>query len=180
MVRQSKTITASEEDYTNSEPDNTLTKRELSISEMRDIASIDDAIALYERLHGQPVVEAHDEIGDGFDFTENKDSLVGRPLFLLKWELSYSSSYTRDGSPIRTAQVWAVSQDSKGFVRKARFSDFSTGVCQQLWEFSERTNRYGGLRAPLGLRKSEFQYEDPNTGQRSQAATYYLDLSREL
>lgn len=158
----------------------TLTARVMSTSELHDIQSFEDAVALYQQVTGQEVVEAREEIGDGFDYLDNKDYLVGRPSLILKWEPALSESFTdRDGKPLKTVQVWVITQGIKGTL-KFRISDFSTGLCEQLWEYSLRTGRNGGLMAPKGLRKSEFPYVNKETGERTVAKTYYLDLTKDL
>lgn len=154
------------------------TERVLSESELRDITDMDAAIALLRRTTGAEVMEAREELGDGFEFIERaqKDRLIGVPLLFVKWECSLTDSYKRDGEAIRAVQVW-VMYERGGVVQKSRFFDSSTGVCQQLWGYYERTGRSAGLAAPLGLRKSEFTYTDPNSGDESLAATYYIDVS---
>jgi hypothetical protein len=145
--------------------------------ELRDIASMDDAIALIQRTVGVSVVEAREELGDGFEYIENKERLVGIPCLFVKWDCNFSSSFTDDrGLPLRNVQAWVVCERA-GQIRKYRIADFSTGISQQLWEYSERTGRYSGLAAPLGLRKSEFTYRNPDTGETSQASTYYIDVA---
>lgn len=157
-----------------------VTTRMMSVSELHDIASMDDAVAYFRQVTGEDVVEAREEIGDGFDYLDNKDLLVGRPLLFLQWENRFSATFTdKDGQPLRVIQAWVVVSVKDG-IRKVRISDFSTGICQQLWEYTERKGRAGGLAAPKGLRKSEFPYVDPDTGARSVAATYYIDLSKDL
>lgn len=157
-----------------------LTHRVISTSELHAISSMDEARALFEQVSGQTVVEARDEIGDGFDYLDNKDLLIGKPAFFLQWDCTVSGSFTdRDGNPLRTVQAW-VCVEVAGEIRKVRISDFSTGICKDLWEYTIRTGRSGGLYARKGLRKSEFPYVDPDTGQRTVATTYYIDLSKDL
>lgn len=157
-----------------------LTTRVMSMSELHSISSMDDAVALFQQTSGQDIVEARDEIGDGFDYLENKDLLVGRSMLILQWECGLSPSFTdKEGNPLKTVQAWCV-VNAAGEVRKVRISDFSTGICSQLWDYTTRNGRAGGLMAPKGLRKSEFPYVDPTTGERSVAKTYYIDLSRDL
>lgn len=154
--------------------------RVISPSELHQVDSMEAAIALLQNTIGVSVVEAREEIGDGFDYLENKDGLVGRPLLFMQWECGLSPSYTdRDGKPLRTVQAWLIVERA-GEIRKFRISDFSTGICAQLWDYTERTGRTAGLAAPKGLRKSEFPYVDPDTGAKSVAATYYIDLSKDL
>lgn len=152
-------------------------ERVMSPSELRDIASMDDAIALIQRTMGIEVREAREELGDGFEYLENKEWLVGIPCLFVKWECNLSSSFTDDnGAPLKNVQAWVVCERG-GKTRKFRISDFSTGISQQLWEYTERTGRTGGLAAPLGLRKSEFTYRNPDSGETSLATTYYIDVS---
>jgi hypothetical protein len=158
------------------EPGSELTTRILSESDLRDITDVQSAMDILTKTLGVNVIEAREELGDGFEFIENKEILVGIPVLFVKWETHYSTSYTRDKEPLRSVQAWVVFERG-GQPRKARFVDFSTGVCQQLWEYTDRTGRQAGLAAPLGLRKSEFMYTDPSSGEQSAATTYYIDLS---
>lgn len=179
--------TRSNDDTSVSEPTHVgsavSTERILSEAELRDITDMDAAVALIQRTMGAEVVQAREELGDGFEFIERnqKDRLIGIPLLFVKWECSLTESYTRTGEngqkqPIRAVQVW-VMYERGGQVQKSRFFDSSTGVCQQLWGYYERTGKTAGLAAPLGLRKSEFTYRDPSSGDESLASTYYIDVS---
>lgn len=158
-----------------------LNSRVMSTSELHEISSMDDAIRLLQTINPDTeIVEAREVIGDGFDYLDNKDPLIGRPVLFLQWQCSRSPSFTdKEGNPLKTVQAWVVFERG-GEIRKVRISDFSTGICEQLWDYTTRTGRSTGLAAPKGLRKSEFPYTDPSTGQKSVAATYYIDLSRDL
>lgn len=180
MVRRQRVIDQSPENMSNADDGKELTTREISISEMHAIRSMEDAIRVFQQTSGQEVIDARDEIGDGFDYLDNKDLLVGKPLFFLKWETRYSESFKdRDGRPLPGITAWIVVEKAGG-IAKVRITDFSTGVCRQLWDFSDRTDRFGGLRAPRGLRKSEFPYKDPSSNETSMAKTYYIDESPDL
>lgn len=154
---------------------------EITEGALRDITDLKSAMDIIRMTTGAEVIQASEEVGDGFDFIERsqKDRLVGRPVLFVKWDCTLSSSYTRDNAAIRCVNVWAMYEAPDGSARKVRFVDFGTGVCQQLWELYGRTGRSAGLALPRGLRKSEFTYTDPDNGAQSLAATYYVDLSRE-
>lgn len=153
----------------------TSTDMILSDDDLRSIHTIEDALNLFER-NSVTVANAKEEIGDGFAYTDDKDALIGRPLLLVKWDSSNSSSYTdENGEPLDNVQVWAITEIN-GTVHKLRFVDFSTGICRQLKELTERTGRTMGLAVPRGLRRSDFEYTDPITGRTSPASTYYLDI----
>lgn len=158
-----------------SAPSTDVALPEFAEADLRALSTLDDVAELFRR-YSVEVRNAADEVGDGFAFIENKDRLVGVPMILIKWDCNLSTSYKdENGNPLRNVQVW-VMYERGGQVHKVRFVDFSSGVCRQLWDYSGRTGRHMGLAVANGLRKSEFEYEDPATGKTAMASTYYLDI----
>jgi hypothetical protein len=138
---------------------------------LRNITSFDDAVRLVEETHG-PIVSADEELGDGFTLlsTEDKDLLIGLPMLLMAWRFN-------DGDAGRFVSIRVLVQNRDKSVSRYIFNDGSTGICEQLAKFQLRTGRAGGLKVQNGLRRSDYLYEDPTTGEQRPASTYYLDTS---
>lgn len=134
------------------------------------VTNIEQALALL----AQHEVEVT-EYGDGFTLTDKAD-LVGVNMVITDWTFNVSDRFfdeKKNGLPF--VSVRGVTDNSK-FV----FNDGSAGVYAQLLELTEHLRVEGApyTSAPLsvkgGLRVSEYEYEDPNTGKTSEASTYYL------
>lgn len=137
-----------------------------------EIDSIPDA---YSALQAQGIeILTPDElvgiIGDGFVLIEDKDKLLGRPMLILEW-----ANYQGDHGPFVT--VRAMTNDGERII----FNDGSTGIRSQLDKIAKHRGvtpdwkeRVSGGIAINGLRVSEYDYTDPNTGKVSKARTYYL------
>lgn len=119
-----------------------------SAKEYRQITSFDDAIALLSDAGVVPA-NAADELGDGFEMLDDKNSLIGVPLIFLNWTF-HPGDY---GEPFVSAHV--VTQDNRRYI----VNDGGTGICAQLREWTERTGRNAGMYAAKGLRKSEYDNE---------------------
>jgi hypothetical protein len=131
-----------------------------------EITSFDDALALLTETYGEAgIVVASDVLGDGFAMLTNKDLLIGVTFVAVKWTITM-------GDHGEFAVVKLVTIDGKKYV----VTDGSTGLHQQLSDFSAKTGRYGGLVVKNGLRKSDYTYTDEN-GKETPATTYYLDLT---
>lgn len=136
-------------------------------------ASWDELIALTEQRFGAS--DAADQVmGDGFTVlaTEDKAMLCGMPLFLMEWNFN-------DGDMGRFVSVRCLAKLPGGVVGKYIINDGSTGVMEQLAKYTKKTQRMGGLLVRKGLRRSDYTYEDPATGESRPATTYYIDTSAE-
>jgi hypothetical protein len=126
----------------------TSVMRELTDDVLRGIGdtgdAFADALAIAEQLYGS-VQDITEEFGTGFELVSDKNSLVGVKFVLLKWNFTQGDF----GVFVSAAVVTA-----KG--RKYILNDGSTGICQQLREFSMRTGKFGGFVAPRGLRSSQY------------------------
>ena len=141
----------------------------------REIETWDDAMRAVVG-YVDSIEDASREIGDGFSVlpTDRKHILIGVPLMFTEWNF-----YQGENGEFVAAR--AIAQQDGGGIRKLVINDGSTGICEQLREYSKRTGRYGGLLVRHGLRKSEYdvEIEDRRTGEKSMkhAVTYYLDTS---
>lgn len=131
---------------------------------LRNIASFADAMALL----GEAPLSADSELGDGFSILENKDRLVDVGCLFLSWSFS-AGKYAEEFVSCRVVTV----ENQKYVV-----NDGGTGIREQLREFTDsHDGRTGGLLARHGLRKSEYEYADPDTGEMKPAVTYYIDTT---
>lgn len=143
-----------------------VAKKGPSSNQLADITSFDDALKLAQSLYGETnVVAASDVIGDGFKLLENKDQLIEVPFLALSWDF-------HQGDHGEFASVKVVTRDGQKYV----VNDGSTGIRDQLMQFTADTNRYGGLFCMKGLRRSDYTYTD-DKGEEKAARTYYLDTS---
>jgi hypothetical protein len=151
-----------------------LSPRDPLAADYAELTSFDDAFNLLTQTFGD-VVSA-EELGDGFSVLDNKDVLEGVPLILLRWDFRVSEEVTRkleSGGEVPAEYVSArvMTRDGRKFI----VNDGSTGLYKQLVDFTNKTERQGGLYVPHGLRKSEYWVETPDGKKR--AATFYLDTS---
>jgi hypothetical protein len=137
-----------------------------SSAQLSDIASFDDALKLAREMYGEAaVVAAADVIGDGFKLLDNKDQLIEVPFLALAWDF-------HQGDHGEFVSLKVVTRDGLKFV----VNDGSTGIRDQLMQYSADKNQYGGLFCMKGLRRSDYTYEDEN-GEEKAAKTYYIDTS---
>lgn len=135
-------------------------------SVLRGIESFEDAMAFIEQEYGA-AVDISREIGNGFGLvaSDRKSQLCGKGFVLTHWRFS-------KGSFGFFTTLFGVTTDGVKFIT----NDGSSGIRDQLVEFSSRTGRFGGMLVPRGLRVSEYEYET-DEGVKIPASTYYLDTS---
>jgi hypothetical protein len=155
-----------------------------SETELRQLSSFDDALELARVAHGT-LIDAAKEIGDGFALLKDEDKrrLVGVPMILLEWSF-YDGDYGAKFVAIRL-----VTRNPDGGASKYIINDGSTGICEMLAGYQNRTGRTGGLVCRNGLRSSEYTYcvecqrvvnpsEDTGHSKDHKAATtYYIETS---
>lgn len=167
--------------------------RELTDDVLRQIGGTGDAFAdamqIAEQLYGE-VRSVAEDFGSGFQLTPDKNELVGKKFVLLKW------SFTQGDFGV-FASAALVTADGKKLI----INDGSTGLCEQLRQYSIKTGKFGGYVAPRGLRTSSYAtckgcgqprsaFDEICTGtlvngsqcgdasvDRGTGQTYYLDLS---
>jgi hypothetical protein len=152
---------------------------------MRSVGSYEEALALAEAVHGS-VIDIAEELGTGFALLEDKGKLEDVEFVLLQWRFNAGDF----GGGFVSAGLVTVTGD------KYIINDGGTGICAQLMELTQETKRFGGVKVPKGLRKSEYptcpqcgkpmsrdEIECSNAvcdfegDKRGQGTTYYLDLS---
>ena len=132
---------------------------------------------------GVTLIDAKDVIGDGFEVVQDKDLLINAPFVVLSWRTTDSTKYK--GTFVSVMCVGIATTDRKQsdkFVDvKFVFNDGSTGIMKQLHKIegisgsdSRVEEVVGGLICRNGLRQSTYPYTDKQTGEISQATTYYL------
>jgi len=107
------------------------------------------------------------EYGTGFEVldTKEKGRLVGVPFIVLDWDF-----HEGDNGDFVSLQVITNANE------KLIINDGSTGIFKQMWEI----NAAGEARAIFvkkGLRRSDYEYTDRETGAKKPATTFYLDTS---
>jgi hypothetical protein len=136
---------------------------------LRSLDNFDQALAMVADTFGE-IKDASEELGDGFSLVEDKSTLVGKPMILMEWAF-------RDGDFGTFVSVRAMVKEPNGAPRKVIFNDGSTGIAEDLADWSIKNNgRMGGMVVHKGLRVSEYVKEID--GKRTPAKTYYLDTSK--
>jgi len=139
--------------------------------ELRALDNWEAAIALTQEQTGT-IASAAEEMGDGFRLLDTKEKrlLIGVPCIFMEWRFSMG-----DMGEFVSARIAARhGHDSLG---KYIINDGSTGIYSQLLAYTEKHNVYGGLVSERGLRVSNYEWEDPNTGEKKPATTFYIDTS---
>lgn len=132
---------------------------------LRAIDSFEAALKLASDAHGG-VVDAAQEMGDGFSLITDLKPFIGVPVVLLEWTF-------RDGDFGTYVSIRFVARTQGGGVVKGIYNDGSTGIMAQLHKYSEETGRSGGLATKNGFRVSEYTYTD-NNGNTRPASTWYI------
>lgn len=133
--------------------------------------TFDAALALFEEA-GMPIDSAAEVLADEFPEV-SKEKLVNVPFLAMTWTVSKEAGKGNN----QFITVRGITKDGRRF----RFADGSTGIFAQLAKLTEGRVRAGhaspnaGLYCPAGLRYSEYDYTNPNTGEVGKARTYYLN-----
>lgn len=143
---------------------------------LRSLDSFDAALLLAEKAHGDLAL-ADKELGDGFALLANKDTLIGVPCLFMEWHF-----YPGDFGEFVSARI-ATKQGENG-VGRYIVNDGSTGIYQQLRDYTDRYSKHGGLVSRHGLRKSEYDTNKEGVPVAkgapdavSKGVTYYIDTS---
>lgn len=139
---------------------------------LRGLTDLDSVLRFLESEYGG-VADVAEHIGDGFAMVDDKGQLVGREMVLIHWKFNESSYKDASGVAVPFVFVRAMTRDGQ----RVMFVDGSSGVRDELLEFSSRTGQFGALHLHRGLRRSDYEYTDPITGAISPATTFYLDTS---
>jgi len=152
---------------------------------LRELSSWDEMLALVNEVEGGIDDVAH-VLGDGFALLRNKNLLIGAPFVAMEWHF-YPGDFGSNFVAMRVAV-----RNTDGGLSKYIVNDGSTGLGEQLAEYTSRTGKQGGLFVRNGLRASEYDFceacrtaerdcADPAkhkaTGEFKKATTFYLDTS---
>lgn len=141
-----------------------------SDTDLRNISTFEDAVALMAEAYGHENLFAADQvIGNGFRVlsTREKDRLIGVECAFLNWRF-HPGKYNDE-----FVTVLVVTRAGEKFL----MNDSGHGIYQQLHQVTESTGREGGMLCRNGLNRSDYEYEDAETGKMMPASTYYIDQS---
>lgn len=130
--------------------------------DLGNIRSFEDAAKLFNDASVEIV--STDEFGDGFVVlpTNEKNRLCNVPFFIMNTKFS-------DGDNGLFVTLHVVTKAGEKLI----VNDGSTGIRDQMIAIV-RKGRSQGLYCPRGLSESKYTYDDPNTGEKKNATTYYL------
>jgi hypothetical protein len=152
---------------------------------LRGIVSLEDAMRVAAELYGGPAVDASELLGNGFRLVEDKNTLVGKPLFVLATKM-HAGDYGE------FVTVFAVTMEHPN--ERVMFNDGSTGVYYDVKQLTAATGVPGGWIIKRGLSLSEYSTcigcsrprnarveicevcSDEST-ERKKGATFYLDAA---
>lgn len=137
---------------------------------LSEISSFDDAVALVT-ADGTVIESASDVIGNGFAILKDKSLLCGVELLFLGWSFNAG-----ENGEFVSCYVVARMPGSK-VPSKFIVNDGSTGLFKDLRNYTTKTGRNKGLHVAKGLSRSDYTYEDKETGEQRPATTFYLDTS---
>lgn len=134
-----------------------------SVEELRNVGTFEDVLNL-ATARDIPTVDSATVIGDGFTLLDNKEKarLIGVPMLVLGWRFAQG-----DHGEFVSAHV--MTKNNEKFI----LNDGSTGIYQQLRELTDSGNT-GVLACRNGLRRSDYEYPDPTTGEMKPAVTFYI------
>lgn len=116
--------------------------------QLRQIVTVDDAMALAASTYGE-IIDLRDlELGNGFKVTQDKRRLVGVPFLIL-----CSQFYFGDFSEFASMMVFTLDGANNRIIT----NDGGAGVCQQLKQVIRLTGHNGGFTVPQGYRVSEYK-----------------------
>lgn len=156
-----------------------VAKREMSDESLREIQSLEDAIALMQDVYGaENIVTADQIIGNGFRILRGreKDRLIGVACAFVKW----SENPGKFGNEVFVSAM-VVTESREKFI----INDSSAGIANQLMGITADTGRTGGVLARHGLSRSDYEYCEETRSSRcndeththTDAATYYIDMT---
>jgi hypothetical protein len=116
------------------------------------------------------VTVAADVLGNGYSILEDKSKLLNEPFMIVKYGVHPSEKI--QGKLFTTIHVLTKGGD------KYVVNDGGTGIHQQLTDLKTQMGTVCPLMVSRGLRVSEYDYEDPNTGEKTKAETYYINTAK--
>lgn len=121
---------------------------------------------ILKRLSDDGEIIMASELGNGWAVLNNKEKsrLVGVPMLIL-------SSVINDGDFGQFVSLQVLTNTERLII-----NDGSTGIAAQIAELHKQGNMKA-IYCKHGLRESKYEYEDPKTGEKKPASTFYLDTS---
>jgi hypothetical protein len=163
MANASTRKTDTKTDSTKSATDVAIQQVKIDDETLRSIGDFDTAMRVATEAVGAPAVSAADELGTGFELLgkDDKNRLVGVPFIAIQWAFQagdYASEFVT---------MHVVTKDNARYI----VNDGSTGIAQQLRDYTDRTGRTGNMLVPKGLVRSDYENEF------GEGTTYYLSTS---
>lgn len=154
---------------------NELAVQEISSADVQKVRSFADAQNLFVNAgFTQADLEFQASV---YALLEDKHQLIGVPFLVTEFKFSESKKFKNaDGVGKSFAIMYVVTQDDAMYT----VVDGSTGIRDQLEAIaaerieSNHPDPYKGIAVVNGLRVSEYDYTDPQTGAVSMAETFYL------
>lgn len=156
-----------------------LAKREFTLDTLAEIGNWEEAIGFLqsEGVEVFSVQDVEEYLGDGFTYVE-KNVLVNVPLVILRVDRRMSPNFD-----VPFSTIYVMSSTNK----RMKFTDFSTGVDQQLSNMLTKGKSPVGMILDRGLLPSEYDVCDEckrsvsrceceTPGKKTKATTYFLAL----
>lgn len=135
------------------------------------------AVAEFFESQNAELEDYADEYGSGFEILERKDKLVDVPFLVVSWTFNTSKDYPNpDGTPGVFVTAYVITEKGDKYI----VNDGSTGIRNDLYRVTELRRQKGSqnsqtaLMVRKGLRRSDYNYVNPKTGEVSKATTFYL------
>lgn len=144
-----------------------------SDDQLGDVKSFSDAMSLLNEANVSVV--STDDLGNGFTVLKEKDQLIKVPFIIL-------DAILNRGDNGLFVSLYVVTERNEKLI----VNDGSTGIRDQVRRYFARLNGrelsvddigshvLKGVMVKNGLSRSDYTYDDPNTGESKNAATYYL------
>jgi hypothetical protein len=138
--------------------------------DLRAITSMDEAIALVEQTLGVEMVDAEDEIGNGFTVLrkDQKHLLIGVPFFIMSVDFQEGDYMDEEtGTTGNFATLMIITDHGDKYI----LNDGGTGIYRQIEDWAIASGKVGGMIVKNGLRESKYEAK----GERPAGVTYYLN-----
>jgi hypothetical protein len=129
-----------------------------------------DAKEYMEWLGSEGVVVEEFDGGSDWDLVGDKADLIGIPFVIAMTRFNDVKNKKGESTGKQFVSVCCFKEDGTKIV----FNDGSTGVMKQLITYADKHKRTTGIMCKKGLRVSEYEYTDKDTGEVTDAKTYYI------